>query len=223
MYMKICSNINIFKQLKVQKITFDLNNFLDDWLWLSIWFEIKRFVKKVEPYVHTWSCHFIFGVCRTMPNLTKFGTRWKLNSARFGNVYSDNIPSRIRPSGCVYDDTASHGGFLWGLISQTHAVLVLLILHHRKVALNSGCIGKDGRQTTDEFLQQQIRVVETDPSITVRSAVVEVVNGALHIGLAAVRVTQSLVLAPNILNFLVAESVIKALPMALQINAEVAG
>ncbi len=108
-------------------------------------------------------------------------------------------------------------------ISQTHAVLVLLILHHRKVALNSGCTGKDGRQTTDEFLQQRIRVVETDPSITVRSAVVEAVNGALHIGLAAVRVTQSLVLAPNILNLLVAESVIKALPVALQINAEVAG
>jgi hypothetical protein len=100
-------------------------------------------------------------------------------------------------------------------ISQTHAVLVLLILHHRKVTLNSGCTGKDGRQTTDEFLQQRIRVVETDPSITVRSVVVEAVNGALHIGLEAVRITQSLVLAPNILNLLVAESVIKALPMAL--------
>jgi hypothetical protein len=57
--------------------------------------------------------------------------------------------------------------------------------------------------------------VETDPSITVRSVVVEAVNGALHIGLEAVRITQSLVLAPNILNLLVAESVIKALPMAL--------
>jgi hypothetical protein len=53
--------------------------------------------------------------------------------------------------------------------------------------------------------------VETDLSITVRSAV----NGALHIELAAVRVTQNLVLAPNILNLLVAESVIKALPVAL--------
>jgi hypothetical protein len=38
--------------------------------------------------------------------------------------------------------------------------------------------------------------VETDPSITVRSAVVEAVNGALHIGLVAVRVIQSLVLVP---------------------------
>ncbi len=81
-------------------------------------------------------------------------------------------------------------------ISQTHAVLVLFILHHRKVALNSGCTGKDGRQTINEFLQQQIHVVETDPSITVRSAVVEAVNGALHIGLVAVRVIQSLVLVP---------------------------
>jgi hypothetical protein len=57
-------------------------------------------------------------------------------------------------------------------ISQTHAVLVLLILHNRKVALNDGCTGKDGRQTTDESLQQRIRVLETDPSITIRSAVV---------------------------------------------------
>jgi len=108
-------------------------------------------------------------------------------------------------------------------ISQIHAVLVLLILHHRKVALNSGCTGKDGRQTTDEFLQQRIHVVETNPSITVRSAVVEAVNGALHIGLATVRVTQSLVLAPNILNLLVAESVIKALLVVLQIDVRVAG
>jgi len=65
--------------------------------------------------------------------------------------------------------------------------------------------------------------VETGPSITVRSAVVEAVNGALHIGLATVRVTQSLVLAPNILNLLIAESVIKALLVALQIDAKVAG
>jgi hypothetical protein len=56
-------------------------------------------------------------------------------------------------------------------ISQTHAVLILLVLHHRKVALNSGCTGKNGRQTTDESHQQRIRVLETDPSITIRSAV----------------------------------------------------
>jgi hypothetical protein len=96
-------------------------------------------------------------------------------------------------------------------ISQTHAVLVLLILHRRKVARNSGCTGKDGRQTTGESLQQRIRVPETDPSITIRSAVAEAVNGALHIGLAAVRVVQSLALAPNSLNLLVAEGVIKGL------------
>jgi hypothetical protein len=107
-------------------------------------------------------------------------------------------------------------------IGQTHAILVLLILH-RKVARNSGCTGKYGRQTTDESLQQRIRVLGTDPSITIRSAVAEAVNGALHIGLAVVRVVQSIVLAPNSLNLLVAEGVIKALPVALQINAEVAG
>jgi hypothetical protein len=107
-------------------------------------------------------------------------------------------------------------------ISQTHAVLVLLILH-RKVALNSGCTGKHGRQTTDESLQQRIHVLETDPSIKIRSAVVEAVDGALHIGLAVVRVVQSLVLALNSPNLLVAEGLIKALPVVLQINAEVAG
>jgi hypothetical protein len=108
-------------------------------------------------------------------------------------------------------------------ISQTHAVHVLLILHHRKVALNSGCTGKDGRQTTDESLQQRIRVLEIDPSIMISSAVVEAVNAALQIGLAMVRVVQSLVLASSSLNLLVAEGVIKALPVALQIKAEVAG
>jgi hypothetical protein len=76
---------------------------------------------------------------------------------------------------------------------------------------------------TAESLQQRIRVLETDPSITIRSAVVEAVNGALHIGLALVRVVQSLVLAPYSLNLLVAEGVVKALPVALQINAEVSG
>jgi hypothetical protein len=90
-------------------------------------------------------------------------------------------------------------------ISQTYAVLVLLILDHRKVAVNSGCTRNDGRQTTDESLQQRIRVLETDPIITIRSAVVEAVNGALHIGLTVVRVVQSLVLAPNSLKLLVAE------------------
>jgi hypothetical protein len=108
-------------------------------------------------------------------------------------------------------------------ISQTHPVLVLLILHHRKVALNSGCTGKDGRQATDESLQQRIRVLETDSNITIRSAVVEAVNGALHIGSAGVRVVQSLVLAPNSLNLLVAEGVIKALPVAQQIKQKSRG
>jgi hypothetical protein len=110
-------------------------------------------------------------------------------------------------------------------ISQTHAVLVLLILHHRKVALKSGCgcTGKDGHQTTDESLQQRIRVLETDPSIKIRNAVFEAVNGALQMGLVVVRVVQSLLLAPNSLNLLVAERVIKALPVTLQIYTEVAG
>jgi hypothetical protein len=65
-------------------------------------------------------------------------------------------------------------------------------------------------QTSDESLQQRIRVLETDPSITIRSAVVEAVKGALHIGLAVVRGVQSLVLAPNSLNRLVAEGVVIA-------------
>jgi hypothetical protein len=45
--MKIRSNINIFKKLKVQKVVFDLNKLLEDWLQLSILFEIKKNVKTI--------------------------------------------------------------------------------------------------------------------------------------------------------------------------------
>ena len=108
-------------------------------------------------------------------------------------------------------------------VTQTHAVPGFLVLYHQKVALNGGCAGEDGRQTADEPLQQQVRVVQSVPSILVRGALVKAVNGSLHIRLAAVQVTQGLVLAPNILNILGAEGVVKMLPVALQIDGEVGG
>ena len=65
--------------------------------------------------------------------------------------------------------------------------------------------------------------MQSVPSILVRGALVKAVNGSLHIRLAAVQVTQGLVLAPNILNILGAEGVVKMLPVALQIDGEVGG
>jgi hypothetical protein len=107
-------------------------------------------------------------------------------------------------------------------ISQTHAVLVLHTSPPKSCS-QQWMYRERWSLTTDESLQQRIRLLETDPSITIRSAAVEAVNGTLHIGLAVARVVQSLVLAPNGINLLVAEGVIKGLPVALQIYAEVAG
>ena len=61
------------------------------------------------------------------------------------------------------------------------------------------------------------------PSIPVRGAVVKYINEDLHMRLSALQVAQGLVLAPNILNLLNAEDVVKTLPVALQIDREVAG
>ena len=61
------------------------------------------------------------------------------------------------------------------------------------------------------------------PSIPVRGAVVKYINEDLHMRLSALQVAQGLVLAPNILNLLNAEDIVKMLPVALQIDGEVAG
>ena len=100
-------------------------------------------------------------------------------------------------------------------VTQTHAVPGSLILYQQKVALNGGCAGEDGRQTADKPLQQQVRVVKSVPIIPVRGALFKAVNGSLHIRLAAVQVTKGLVLAPDILNLLDAEGVVKTLPVPL--------
>ena len=65
--------------------------------------------------------------------------------------------------------------------------------------------------------------MQSFPSILVHAVLVKSVNGSLHIRLAVVQVTQGLVLAPNILNLLDAECVVKTLSVALQIEGEVAG
>ena len=59
--------------------------------------------------------------------------------------------------------------------------------------------------------------------ILVCGALIKAVNGFLHIMLEAVQVTQGLVLAPDILNLINAEGVVKVLPVALQIYGEVIG
>ena len=108
-------------------------------------------------------------------------------------------------------------------VTQTHAVPGFLVIYHRNVALKGGCAREDGRHTTGKPLQQRVRVVKSVPRILVRGALVKAVNGYLHIMLAALQVTQGLVLAPDILNLLDAEGVVKTLPVALQIDGEVAG
>ena len=102
-------------------------------------------------------------------------------------------------------------------IAQTHVVTGFLVLYHQKVALNGGCAREDGRQTSDEPLQQRVHVVQYIPSIPVRGALVKSVNGSLNIKLAAVQVIQGLVLARNILTVLDAEGLVKPLPARLQI------
>ena len=108
-------------------------------------------------------------------------------------------------------------------VTQTQAVIVFFLIYHQKVALNSGCTGEDGFQTTDKPLQQRVHVVESIPSILVCGAIVKAVNGALQFRLVAVRIAKGLVLAPNIINLLDFEGVFDTLLVALQIDREVAG
>ena len=108
-------------------------------------------------------------------------------------------------------------------VTQTNAVPGFLVFYHQKVSLNGGFSGEDGRQTTDEPLHQQVRVVQSIPSIPVRGALVKAVTGSLHTRLAAVQVTQGLVLVPNILNILDGEGLVKTLHVLLQIDVEVVG
>ena len=108
-------------------------------------------------------------------------------------------------------------------VTQTHVVPGFLVRYHQKVALNGGCSGEYGHHTDDEPLQQWVRVVQSVPILPVRGALVKSVNGCLHIRLAALQVTQGLVLAPDILNLLDAEGVVKTLPVALQIDVEFTG
>ena len=108
-------------------------------------------------------------------------------------------------------------------VTQTNAVPGFLVFYHQKVALSGGCAEEYGHQTSDKPLQQQVRVVQSVPSILVRGALVKAVNGSLHIRLATVQVTQGLMLAPDILNLLDAEGVVKTLPVALRVDGKLAG
>ena len=108
-------------------------------------------------------------------------------------------------------------------ITQSHAVPGFLVLYHQKFALNGGFAGEDGRHTAEESLQKRVRVVQSVPIIPVRGALVKAVNGYLLIRLAEVQVTKGLVLAPDMLNILDDEGVLKSLSVALQIYGEVTG
>ena len=137
--------------------------------------------------------------------------------------YSDIIHRRFRPQAAHTPVLLCMEDAFEACVTQTHVVPGFLVVYHQKVALNGGCAGEDGRQTTNKPLQQRVRVVQSIPSIPVRGALVKYVNGDLHIRLVAVQVTQGLVMSPDILNLLDAEGVVKMLPVELQIDGEVAG
>ena len=103
-------------------------------------------------------------------------------------------------------------------VTQTHVVLDFLVLYHKKVALKGGCAGKYGRQTANELLQQRVSIADSVPIIMVCGALVKSVNVALQFRLTAVRITQDLVMAPDIINLLDVEGVVETLPVALQID-----
>ena len=63
-----------------------------------------------------------------------------------------------------------------------------------------------------------VTVVEFVPSIPVQGALVKAINISLNIRLAAVQVSQGLMLVLDIINLLDAEGVVKTLPVTLQIN-----
>ena len=130
-------------------------------------------------------------------------------------VYSDSIQRGFRPHAAHTPVLLRVEDSFEACVTQTHAVPGFLVLYHQKVALNGVCAGGDGRQTANEPLQQQVLVVQSVPSIPVRSALVKDVNGSLHIRLAAAQVTQGLVLAPDIINLLDAEGVVKNLAVTL--------
>ena len=137
--------------------------------------------------------------------------------------YSFSIHRRFRPQAAHLSVLPRVDDALEACVTQTHVVPVFLVLYHQKVALNSVCAGEDGCKTANEPLQQRVCVVGSVPSIPVRGALVKYINEDLHMRLSALQVAQGLVLAPNILNLLNAEDVVKTLLVALQIDGEVEG
>ena len=65
--------------------------------------------------------------------------------------------------------------------------------------------------------------MDSVPSTPVRVAVVKAINGDLQFRLAAVCVAQDLVLAPNIINLLAVEGIVKTLPLVMLIDGQVTG
>ena len=134
------------------------------------------------------------------------------------HFYSDSIQRGFIPQADYTPVLLRVEAAFEACVTQTHAVLGFLVLYHRNVALNGGCVREDSRQTTNKPLQQRVRVVQSVPRIPVRGALVKAVNRSLHIRLAAVQVTQGLLLGPNILNLLGAEGVVKTLPVFYPIS-----
>ena len=71
-------------------------------------------------------------------------------------------------------------------VTQTHAVLIFLVLYHQKFSLDGGCAKEDGLHTTSRPLQYQVRVVEYVTSNLVCISIFKYVNGDLQLRLSSV-------------------------------------
>lgn len=85
-------------------------------------------------------------------------------------------------------------------IAQSRAISVLLVLGNRKVALNGSCTGEDKYQDANKSLEKRVSTAKSGTSTFEGVAISQAVNGPFHIGIAAVQVTQHLVLVLNGLN-----------------------
>lgn len=85
-------------------------------------------------------------------------------------------------------------------IAQSRVISVLLMFCNREAALNGRGTSEDRCQAADESLEERVCAAKSYPSTFEVFAVIQAGNGPFHIGVAAVQVTQRLVLAFNVLN-----------------------
>ena len=109
--------------------------------WIIYPFRFKMIWKSDDSYAG----HFKFGICRTMPNLTKIGVNYRIKFGTIRHCLFDSILSRIRDVSAARMAVLLHMEDAFKVyVRQVHAVLGFFVLHHWKIALNSGSTRKDG-------------------------------------------------------------------------------